>query len=54
VVKQLQIDLPDFLEVRPLLIDMLNFMIQKAQDPEVRDMADTLSGRLRNLRALGE
>jgi putative DNA methylase len=54
VVKQLQIDLPDFLEVRPLLIDMLNFMIQKVQDPEVRDMADTLSGRLRNLRALGE
>lgn len=54
VVGQIQEDLPDFLEIRPLLIDMLLFIERKAPEQEVRDAAEVLGGRLKNLRAFSQ
>ena len=54
VIIQIQEDLPDFMEARPLLIDMLAFFERKAPEIEVRDVAEVLGGRLKNLRALGQ
>ncbi|MQV20281.1 DUF1156 domain-containing protein [Sinorhizobium meliloti] len=54
VVSQIQEDLPDFLEVRPLLINMLSFIERKAFEQEVRDAAEILCGRLKNLRAFSQ
>ncbi|CTQ34421.1 RNA polymerase-associated protein RapA [Jannaschia rubra] len=54
VVGQIQEDLPDFLEIRPLLIDMLSFIERKAPEQEVRDAAEVLGGRLKNLRAFSQ
>ena len=54
VIGQLQAELPDFMEVRPLLIDMLGFMEKMAPEDEVRQAAEVLGARLRNLRALGQ
>jgi adenine-specific DNA methylase len=53
VIQQFQQDLPDFMEVRPLLIDMLRFMERKAPEASVREAAEVLGARLKNLRALG-
>lgn len=50
VISQLQEDLSDFHEIRPVLIDLANFISRKSADQAVRDMAEVLSGRLRNLR----
>lgn len=54
VIQQFQQDLPDFMEVRPLLIDMLRFMERKASEATVREVAEVLGARLKNLRALGQ
>ena len=54
VVSQIQEDLPDFLEMRPVLIDMLFFIERKAPEQQVRDAAEILGGRLKNLRAFGQ
>jgi len=54
VIGQLQEDLPEFLDLRPILIDMLAFIERKAPESEVRDTAEVLGGRLKNLRALGQ
>ncbi|WP_245820319.1 anti-phage-associated DUF1156 domain-containing protein [Marinobacter lutaoensis] len=54
VIQQLQQNLPDFMEVRPLLIDMLSFMERKAPETTVREAAEVLGARLKNLRALGQ
>ncbi len=60
VIEQLQQALPDFLEVRPVLIDMLAFIERNATEATdenqqaVRDAAEILGGRLKNLRALGQ
>ena len=54
VVSQIQEDLPDFLEVRPLLIDMLSFIERKSPEQDVRDAAEILGGRLKNLRAFSQ
>lgn len=54
VIQQLQQDLPDFMEVRPLLIDLLLFMEKKAPEAPVREAAEVLGARLKNLRALGQ
>jgi len=54
VISQLQADLPDFMETRPLLIDMLLFIERKAPDEAAREAAEVLSARLRNMRALGQ
>ena len=52
VVSYLQAELPDFMEVRPLLIDMLVFIEHKVSEPDIRGVAEVLCARLRNLRAL--
>lgn len=54
VISQLQADLPDFMEVRPVLIDMLSFIEKKAPEQVTRDAAEVLGARLKNMRALGE
>lgn len=54
VISQLQADLPDFIEVRPILIDMLNFIEKKAPEKATRDAAEVLGARLKNMRALGQ
>jgi putative DNA methylase len=54
VVGQIQEDLPDFLEIRRQLIDMLSFIERKAPEKEVRDAAEVLGGRLKNLRAFSQ
>ncbi|MFH6952927.1 anti-phage-associated DUF1156 domain-containing protein [Pseudoalteromonas sp. XMcav1-K] len=53
VISQLQADLPDFMEIRTLLIDMLLFIENKAPEKEARDVAEILGARLKNMRALG-
>lgn len=54
VISQLQADLPDFMEVRPILIDMLTFIEKKAPEKTTRDAAEVLGARLKNMRALGQ
>ncbi|MEE2003047.1 DUF1156 domain-containing protein [Alkalimonas sp. MEB108] len=54
VISQLQADLPDFMEVRPILIDMLSFIEKKVPEQATRDAAEVLGARLKNMRALGE
>lgn len=54
VIGQIQADLPEFMEARPLLIDMLAFIERKAAQKEVRDVAEVLGARMKNLRALGQ
>ena len=53
VVGQLQEELPDFLEIRPVLIAMLEFIELKSAEEDVRTAAEVLAGRLKNLRAIG-
>lgn len=50
VINQMQEELPDFLDSRPLLMDLTHFISNKALDLDVRDAAEILTGRLRNLR----
>ncbi|MCS6115896.1 anti-phage-associated DUF1156 domain-containing protein [Shewanella baltica] len=54
VVKLLQGELPDFMEVRPILLDMLTFIEKKAPEKTTRDAAEVLGARLKNMRALGQ
>lgn len=53
VISQLQAALPDFMEIRALLIDVLTFIENKAPEQTTRDVAEVLGARLRNMRALG-
>jgi putative DNA methylase len=50
IISQLQAEMPDFLEARPLLMDLLAFVERKAPEPEVRTTAEVLGARLRNQR----
>jgi putative DNA methylase len=54
VVSQLQAELPDFMEVRPVLIDLLLYIQKKSSDKLVCSVSEVLANRLRNLRALGQ
>ena len=54
VISQLQAEMPDFIEIRALLIDILGFIERKAPEVEVCEAAEVLGARLRNLRALGQ
>lgn len=54
VISQLQADLPDFMEVRPILIDMITFIEKKAPEKATREAAEVLGARLKNMRALGQ
>ena len=53
VISQLQADLPDFMEIRALLLDVLTFIENKAPEKTTRDAAEVLNARLRNMRAIG-
>ncbi len=50
IVDQMRGEMADFLEVRPLLVDMLAFIERKSPEPEVRTAAEVLGARLKNLR----
>lgn len=50
VVSYLQETMPDFFEVRPLLVDLLSFIEVKVPDQAVRDKAEILAARLKNMR----
>lgn len=54
IISQLQAELPDFMEVRPILIDILTFIEKKAPAKATRDAAEVLGARLKNMRALGQ
>jgi hypothetical protein len=50
VISQLQAEMPDFLEARPLLVDLLAFVERKAPEADVRTAAEVLGARLKNQR----
>lgn len=50
IIDQIRHEMADFLEVRPLLTDMLAFIERKSSEDEVRTAAEVLSARLKNLR----
>jgi len=50
IVEQLKHEMADFLEARPLLVDLLTFIERKSPEPEVRNAAEVLGARLKNLR----
>lgn len=50
IVEQLRDDLADFLEVRPVLVNLLEFIEQVSLESPTRQAAETLAARLRNLR----
>ncbi|MDN7138070.1 DUF1156 domain-containing protein [Pseudidiomarina sp. 1ASP75-14] len=51
---QLRNDLPDFLEARPVLLDILQFIERKAPEQKTRDAAEVLGSRFKNMRAIGD
>ncbi|MGB4949311.1 MAG: DNA methylase, partial [Rhizobiaceae bacterium] len=50
IVDQLRAEMADFLDVRPLLVDMLSFIERKVPDLTTRGAAEVLGARLKNLR----
>jgi adenine-specific DNA methylase len=50
IVDQIRSEMADFLEVRPVLVDILTFIQRKSPEPEVRTAAEVLGARLKNLR----
>lgn len=50
IISQLQAEMPDFLEIRPLLVDLMAFIERKTPDIDVREAAEILGARLKNLR----
>ena len=50
IISQLQVEMPDFLEARPLLVDLLAFVERKAPEADVRTAAEMLGARLKNQR----
>lgn len=50
IISQLQAEMPDFLEIRPLLVDLLAFVERKAPEAEVRTAAEVLGARLKSQR----
>lgn len=54
IIGQLQGDLPDFIEIRPILLDILTFIENKAPEKATRESAEVLGARLKNMRAFGQ
>lgn len=50
IISQLQAEMPDFLEARPLLVDLLRFVELKAPEADARTAAEVLGARLKNQR----
>lgn len=54
IVQQLMEDVPEFLDVRPKLIDIARYLATKSRDGAVRNAAEVLADRMQNQRALGQ
>jgi adenine-specific DNA methylase len=54
VISQVQAEMPDFIELRPLMIDISSFIERKSPEQNVRSAAEVFGARLRNLRAIGQ
>jgi len=54
IIRQLQTELADFMEIRPILIDLLQFIHLKSKDEAVSAVAEVFANRLKNLPALGQ
>ena len=54
VIKQLMESLPDYVDLRPKLIDLTNFLARKSKDAPLRAAAEVLASRMQNQRALGQ
>ena len=54
VIRQLQEELADFMTLRPVLIDLVEFLARKSNNDPVREAAEVLAGRLRNQRILSQ
>lgn len=50
IISQLQAEMPNFLEARLLLVDLLAFVERKAPEADVRTAAEVLGARLKNQR----
>ncbi len=50
IVDQMRSEMPDFLEARALLADVLGLIERKSPEPATRNAADVLASRLKNLR----
>jgi adenine-specific DNA methylase len=50
IVDQIKHEMADFLEVRPMLVDILAFIERKSSEASVRTAAEVLGARLKNLR----
>lgn len=50
IVDQLRSEMADFLDVRPLLVEMLAFVERTWPEPDARSAAEVLGARLKNLR----
>lgn len=50
IIDQLRHEMDDFLDVRPLLLDMLAFIGRQSPESDVRSAAEVLGARLKNLR----
>jgi hypothetical protein len=50
IMEQLRAELPDFLDIRPVLVDLLAFMARKLPEADERTAAEVLAARLTNLR----
>jgi adenine-specific DNA methylase len=50
IVEQIKNEMADFLEVRPLLVELLSYLERKSAEVAVRSAAEVLGARLKNLR----
>jgi len=50
ILDQMRGEMADFLEARTLLVDVLAFIERKSLDPDIRNAAEMLGSRLKNLR----
>jgi putative DNA methylase len=50
IVEQMRAEMPDFMEIRTLLVDVLAFVERKYPETNVRNAAEVLGSRLKNLR----
>lgn len=53
VIGQLQADFADFMDIRPVLIDLLRFIDKKSSEIEIKNAAEVLGARLKNMRVFG-
>ena len=52
IVSEMQSEMPDFIEIRPYLLEILSYIGIKSPEQTVRESAEVLEARIRNLRVL--